>query len=718
MSGQERYQGRDESTEESVNTSSPKKGPDWVALARSSYNGSTDWIDANRRKRWGNNERAFRNQHHTGSKYLSSQYKHRSKIYRPKTRSALRSQEAAAAAAFFATNDVVGVAPQNEETPWARMVAEISQECLNYRLTKKGEGGIPWFLTCMGAFQDANKNGICFSKQWWEYEEEKDGTEIVVEQGVDEFGYPMETETEQPKIKVIHDRPRSDLRPIENIRFDPAADWLDPINTSPYLIDMVPMFAGDVKARMKRNDPKTGLPEWKEVDDKTLSKAKNIDYDSVRNARDGTWEAKARETGVEDHEIVWIHENFVRVEGKEWVYFTVGIFELLSDPMPLEEAYWHGERPYTFGYSVLETHKAYPSGKIELTEPVQREINDIANLRLDGVKFSITPIQKVRRGKKLDVNALTNLSPGKPIYMDDPESDLVTDRAGPNIAGAGYQEEDRANLSFDDLSGNFSGSSIQSNRQLNETVGGMQLLSGNAGSLGEYDLRVFAETWVEATLSQLMKLEQAYETDATIVALAGEKAGVFEKYNFDPRENAEALLEGLWKEELAVTVNVGIGATDPSQQLQKFVYGMNSLAQISAPIIQMQGPQFLQSPAFKEIAGEIFGKLGYKDSDRFFDFGDQGQDPMVMQMQQQMQQMQQALEQAQGELQSRSQEKQFDAQVKMALGGQKMEIEGAKGQMQMAQDQRNFQMDNVKANRDFQMDMKRAQVSQSNTNVM
>ena len=62
-------------------------------------------------------------------------------------------------------------------------------------------------------------------------------------------------------------------------------------------------------------------------------------------------------------------------------------------------------------------------------------------------------------------------------------------------------------VDFDELAGVFSTSSVQANRQLNETVGGMNLMAGSANSLTEFDLRVWVETWVEPALRQCVRLD-------------------------------------------------------------------------------------------------------------------------------------------------------------------------------------------------------------------
>ena len=92
---------------------SPEKA---LQLAKESYKASTDWVDANRRAQWDRNERLFQSKHPQGSKYLSSHYAHRSKVFRPKSRAAARRAEAHAAQAYFSTQDVVSIAPHNEES--------------------------------------------------------------------------------------------------------------------------------------------------------------------------------------------------------------------------------------------------------------------------------------------------------------------------------------------------------------------------------------------------------------------------------------------------------------------------------------------------------------------------------------------------------------------------------------------------------------------------
>ena len=379
---------------------------------------------------------------------------------------------------------------------------------------------------------------------------------------------------------------------------------------------------------------------------------------------------------------------------------------MLTDPTPVGEVYLHcknGDRPVVVGYSNIEAFKPYPSSRVEMLGPLQQESNDLANLRMDALKFSLTPMVKVRRGNKALVPALMNRSPAKVITMDDPATDVI-EMAPPPVNSQAYAEQDRINLDFDELAGNFNNSSIQSNRRMNETVGGMAMLSGQSNTLMEYDLRVFSESFVEPVLRQMVHLEQAYETDSVVLALAAEKADLFQKYGIN--QITDDLLQG----ELTVNVNVGIGGTDPLMQGRKFALAMQTFGQLVSPLVQLYGPNVLETSGVEAIASEIFGKAGYKDGQRFLNFKDgQGEDPRIQQLQAQLGQMGQIIQQLQGQVK----DKNIDRQVKLAEAQMKGQMDAQKAQMDV-------EGKAALAEQGFKLDLARARLmpNASNVNVM
>lgn len=637
----------------------PSDGPDWLGMAAAAFEGSTDWLDSNMRKQWERNLSSFQSRHAPGSKYQADAYKGRSRLFMPKTRSAMLSSEAAVASAYFSTGDVVNVEAQNSNDPVQVMAAKVMSELLNYRLTKT----IPWFLTLVGAFQDASVSSVCISKQWWEVETKPLDVPLLGPTGEPvldlETGEPI-IETQQ---QIVKDQPRIDLIPAENFRVDAAADWLDPVGSSPYIIYCIPMPVTKVRAKMESG-------EWIDLPVSEILTAMEPHEDSTRQARDaqrvGTYDSRT----VDEYSTVWVHENILSHEGQDWVYWTLGTSRMLTEPVPIEEVYLHGKRPFVVGITNLEAHRVYPSARVELGQDVQVAINDIVNQRIDNVQLVLNKRYRVQRGKNVDLRSLQRSVPGGIVLMDDLNS-VATDPTT-DVTSSAYAEQDRMQMAFDEVMGSFSNATVQANRAMNETATGMELMSDGANAIREYTLRIFNETWVEPVLRQVMALEREYETDQAVLMIAAERAEMFERWR-----NAE-VLDHLIHQSMNLSVNVGMGATNPKQRIDKFLFGMNAVAPFMGPKVKVE-----------EVIAEVFGALGYKDGRRFYDPNKeipQPQDPRAAEVQAKMQLEQQRMQmQAQNDqqrLQFEMQRFQAEMQHKQAEIMMRRDIEIAKAATQ------------------------------------
>jgi hypothetical protein len=286
----------------------------------------------------------------------------------------------------------------------------------------------------------------------------------------------------------------------------------------------------------------------------------------------------------------------------------------------------------------LESHKIYPSGTVELTEELQAAANDIWNQRFDNVKLAMNKRYHIRRDRNIDLDSLFRSVPGGAVEMDDPDTDvrIIETR---DVTGSAYAEQDRINMDFDELQGNFSTSTVQGARNLNETVGGMNLLAGNSSTIAEYVLRTFSETWVEKTLKQLLRLEQYYETNPIILAVAGQEAG-----DLMPQFNTDEMMDELLRQDVLLKVNVGLNATDPMKRVQNLLFGISTLAQFPGV------PERINLP---EITKEVFGQLGFKDGSRFINLEESN--PEMEALQQQLEELQSIIETDQQKTQGRIQ---------------------------------------------------------------
>lgn len=574
---------------------------EFLTVARRAHEQSESFLEASQMKRWRDNFNRAQSKHPDGSKYLTPAYQLRARHYRGKTEAALRKNEAAMAVAMFSNHDVVSITPTigtSEE------VATALHKLVNRHLDKS----IKWFMISIGAYHEAMIAGDVVSKNSWSYDRDQDGT----------------VHTDQAAIELC---------PLENLKISPQANWLDPIHSSPYVIYEIPMFIYDIKERMK--------VDWIEYPDSEIQAAcKKFKQNNLKTARQGRDQQSAEDAvvaSVTDFDFVYVHENYIRKDGEDWFFYTIGKQLILSEPVPVTQAYPHlkrGKRPFTWGTITIEPHKVYHRSLVDRVASSQDLSNEIGNLRIDNVRQVLNKRKYVQRYMGVDYQALKASYPGGYVLMDD--INAVKPEETNDVTGSSYQEQAVVNSDFDELSGTFSASSVATNRQLNETVGGMQLLEGNANSLTEYQLRVFVETWVEPTLRDVVDMVAFYEDDTTIQEVLG-----------DPSVTSE-MLQGT----VEVRTDVGFGSTDPNSKVQKLMAGVSTA---------MQLPQAAQKMKQIAIVEEIFSILGFNGAGKFFEQDeDQPEDPRIAELTQMVQQLQQVI-----------QTKQIESQANMQLEQQR-----------------------------------------------
>jgi hypothetical protein len=681
---------------------------EWLQIARDAFISSTSFVDTNMRKRWEDGLRAFNNMHAAESKYNNPAYDKRSKLFRPKIRTIMRKNEAAAAAAFFSSIDVVSVEAQDASNKFETAGASVMKQLLQYRLTKS----VKWFHTVLGGLQDAQNTGVCAAHIYWEYKPAKPDLTVVIEaqpkeETNDEYpaqhdmprgafaaeAAPVEVDIavpthgmtltdaappeqvppapqptpqgqqpaqpgaqatpagNQPPIppqqsetpalppqkgpKPIADKPVVDLIPVENLRIDPGADWTDPIQSSPFVIHLIPMYYMDIKARMD-----TG--EWYTYSEGYVRAAGDTKYDSTRTARQQTSDAYDGGNKIMgDYDVCWVQRHIHRKDEEDWEFYTLETQTLLSKPKLLKESVLHGVRPYVMGCCILETHKPYANGIQALGKDLQNEANELANQRIDNVKFVLNKKYLLKRGANQDMAGLVRNVPGGVVMVDNVED--VKELTWPDVTASSYEEQQRIDNDMSDLLGNFSAAQVMADHGVNGPARNMAMLGQSAGTLVEYTLRTFVETFVQPLLRQMVLLEQHYETDQTVLALAGKKAQLFQKFGVD------AVTDELLEQELTLNVNVGMGATDPQMKTQKFMAAVTSYANVAK-----EPPLGLN---MEEVGKELFGHLGYSDGSRFFT----NDNPQVAQLQQQLQQAMMTIKQ----LQQQVKEKMTGHQVKL-----------------------------------------------------
>lgn len=553
------------------------------------------------RRAWERAYKAYRQEHFTGSKYTQPDFKNRSRLFIPKTRSAVRKDLAATSASMFGTVDPIECSPGNEADPKQRGGAEVIKHLVSYRTdSANGKAAMPWFMTAIGARQTSLMTGFCVSKQFWNLKLRRKGTEEF-----DDGGTTRERDVWVPHI----DRPESMLIAPENCTIDPGCDWTNPAQDSAYFIIKYPMRIDEIRSMQR--DPRR---PWKKISDDVLRSAgegAKMEAAAVRRARDQGLDRFEQSANSANFDIIWVYETFLRTAGEDWQFWSIGDQAMLTDPAPVAEVYpeQDGERPLSFGYGSFEAFCVFPMAAVESWQMLQQEANDVRNLTLDAFKQNVMPVTKVVRGRQIDLDQLKRRGQGTSIMVNN--KDDVTWERPPDVPAAAQAIKQQLDIDFDDLAGQQNYGTVQDNNALGKTLGGLKLAAGAANAVQEFDLRVWIETWAEKTVRQIVKLEQFYESDPVVLGVAGEKAQLFEKHGVN--EITDEMLEG----NVTVRVSVGLGAGDPQQVLQKF----QAAATVALPLLQMD-PRFASGELQidgEAVMAETFGRgAGFRDGGKRF----------------------------------------------------------------------------------------------------
>lgn len=603
----------------SMRRASPIPDDRALALARQSFTSSSTYFDSSHRNRVLDAMARFNSQHPRGSKYWTPAFEKRSKLFRPKTRSTVRKREAAAAISLFGSSNIVAIKATGGSAKSAQ-AARLQEALLNHRLQEDDR----WYKFVVGGVQDADRQGFAIARTYWDYEE--------ADRYYEEIHSELDTVTRVDTV-ALRDRPGFKLIPIERFHFSPAADWMNVVETSPYIIEEIPMFLCDV--RRYQHNPNAMLRYRDLSDGELMGGGTHGVWDSIQMQRERDVQSRYQRNGeANDYAVVWVHRNIIKVDGEDYIFDSIGTSRMLSDMIPLSHFDPRGYRPYVVGSTIFEAHNPYNEGAVDLMAQLQDEINDTANLRQDANKMASAGRMFIKRGTGLDLHALAKFSPGQTVEVDAPDKDVKWDRS-PEAPRGAFEENQLLSTELDDLIGNFSQASVANNRNLNETVGGMQILGDSANQMTEYDLHTYTKTFVAPVLQQIIDLEKQWETDQNLAAMIGEKEASSQRQFWEALDTPTKVI-----------VDVGFGATNPQKRVERIGMGLTMLGQFF--------PQLMMQADSTEIARDVFAAVGQPDISRYFPNMDtQGEepDPQKRVLQQQIQQLQSLTQPQQVQLQ-------------------------------------------------------------------
>ena len=584
---------------------------EWVALGRRCFNAGRTYYETGWRDQHITNSFLFRSEHAPDSKYNDPVYRLRSKTFRPATRMAARSWEADIAAALFMNDDYMTVSSEIKGDNDAASAAGVIQEIMQIRLRMDN-----WYATCIGASQDAFINGPVCAKVYWKQELGRYPKQQSIFDPITGITLPGPMEWVE---KQTVNQPTIDIIMPEHLLIDPAASWKDPVGTAGYIVHQKVMNVDDVKRKME-------MGEWDLLtENQILSCRWAMDDDATKNAKRGEGTPDPNDSDMADrmYETVRVLEVIVRRNGCDYVYDMLGETFLLCAPVPLEARYHHGRRPFVMGTAMIESHNTMPESKTKIGAQIQHAINDTANARMDNVRLAMNKRMFVKRGANVDISGLLKSTPGGVVLTANPQTDVVPFEVS-DVTASSYQETQQLTSELNELQGTFSAQAVANNREMNETVGGMELLSSAATKVVDYDIRTFVNTFVEPVLTLFMLNIQYYEDDQLIITKALGEAGKF------PQLKYEDLDDDFFTKQLMLRVDTGVGATNPSQRINTLLMAVDRVAQL---------PGMGEHLDSKAVARRIFATCGMGSGEQFFDnlannYEEQPQqqpeDPMVL----------------------------------------------------------------------------------------
>lgn len=631
----------------------------WIDTAREAYTASYNYYEVTMMRQHQDNLDNFQSRHPADSRYHGDMYRYRSRLFKPKTRIASRQLEEDAAEMFFGTDDLVSIKPVNINSKEDQFAADVQEHLVQKHLDES----LSYFEMTLGGVQDAFKQGDVVSGVGWESaEQEKDRERDLTTFDGESGDMLWEAGDTYAEPVMEYNRPTFRLIPIENIHLDPGFVWNDPIGTSPYIIEDMPMHIQKVQERMAEPGQEPQGNQWKHVPTTVLLSATQAtdSQESIRAKRQGDTldplSSNAYRT-VEDHMIVMVRRVILDVDGEDWLYYMVGNEALLSEPVPLlEVAPWlkPGERDYQWGYAGIETHRTYKSAPAEWLKDLQAAANIEHNARSDNIALALNKRYKVKRNAVKDFASLRMSVPGG-IYEVDDMADVEPEQWS-DIGGSSFYNEDRLVNDFDALGGSFDQGSVASQRNMNETVGGMRMMQQRTGKARSYMLLTITVTWWQKVMDALHRMVIEYSTEDEVIDAVDELLA-----DDEPVPGVQPL--DLLKVKCRVKINMRLGS-DPMSR-------MNNLMAIIANFADSPVAQRLD---WDELFKEGAGAAGFGDGDRFMMPVD-GMDPAMQQLVQENEQLRMMVETKQLEMQNKIEVAQVNAQARL-------QAEQMKGDMQ------------------------------------
>lgn len=443
--------------------------------------------------------------------------------------------------------------------------------------------------------------------------------------------------------------------PVEEVIVSRLAKTID--------LDQAPFVAHKVKRTISWLRQQ-GFKIDDDINDGTETDEYSLERES-RERQDGSWyEDKLEETPVDPSmRLVWVVEAYFHVD-----YNGDGIAELRKvtkvGQTILENVEVYAQ-PFISTSPFPQPHKFNGLSLADIVKDLQLLKSMIMRSMLDSFAFNINPTKAVDVSKIIDVNDLLDTNPGNYLRFRGDVSQAVTILPS---SGVGLEAFNLLNY-IDDQSESRSGVSKMTQgidkNVFNKTATGTQAIMSASQEKLALIIRIFAETGLGPLYQKVIKLASKFFDEPQMIAIEQQFV------NVNPRN---------WKNLTSITINAGTGSLDKQQLIEN----MNGLLQMQEKIAASGRPEIvsmLDPMKIYNAIQEVTNAMGVKSVSNFFN------NPMSQEYQMTLQQLvaQQQMNQPQ------------DAQMEF------VKVEQQKVQQQMMLDTADFELEKLKADREFEL---------------
>lgn len=413
----------------------------------------------------------------------------------------------------------------------------------------------------------------------------------------------VEVEVISTEDRVVAFEPCITCVPPEDLFIDPAATWKDYWN--------YPMIHRIAKSRdaLRRGG-------FKNIDAVGTTQNPSL-FDDNKNARNPDFSTATIIRDVDGQEQIYDYEIWtfldLEKEGKleSCVYHMLGGSQgpevIGKDPventLPYKFSEFESARPPFFvGFAFPESHRFYGKDLPEVTDALQKETNILRNQDREAAAIAIRKPILVNRDAGVDMAALINRKIGGVVLADETGAEAVRElqTSNPTINTAAISARiDQDYFETTSITPGQLGVSVR-----DETATAVTSNQSNANKKINNAIRNLVKTLFIPTFNALLRLEQAYESDAFIQMVTGKILGWRFPNDGNPAWNQ---ING----EFDLVVELGVGK---QSQLNKHLLIADRINQTNAMNMQLvqsgvvspEQIKFLNPMwSFKEIASVL-----------------------------------------------------------------------------------------------------------------